>query len=270
MTRSFVLAAMGGLLFGIVAVRFAQADEPKATGTVDINSSVPNLEKLQAFEGTGVILGQKEWERLAAAWGIKDVPKVDFSKELLLIGTWRGTAFKFLSEVKNGDLQVELVGDKNVEAGFRYRIVSLSRAGITKFQGKDLPALDTSSVGEPKPIPTELKAERPTVALSGDILDEKLQQAAPVAGVIVSQKGWDMLVKAWGLKDVPKVDFNKELLVVGTWRGTIFDLTPVVTKGDLSIVIKGTKDLAPGFRWMIVSVKREGIKTLQSKELPRE
>jgi hypothetical protein len=139
MTRSFALAALAGLLFGTVAVRFAAADEPKQTGTVDISSAVPELEKLQAFEGTGVILGQKEWERLAAEWGIKDVPKVDFSNELLLVGTWRGTAFKFLSDVKNGDLTVELVGDKNIEPGFRYRVVSLNRAGITKFQGKELP-----------------------------------------------------------------------------------------------------------------------------------
>jgi hypothetical protein len=139
MGRSFALVALAGLLFGTVAVRFVAADEPKPTGTVDISSSVADLGKLQAFEGTGVILGQKEWERLAADWGIKDVPKVDFSKELLLVGTWRGTAFKFLSDVKNGDLTVELVGDKNIEPGFRYRVVSLKRDGITKFQGKELP-----------------------------------------------------------------------------------------------------------------------------------
>jgi hypothetical protein len=139
MSRSLALAALAGLLFGAGAGRFAAADEPKPTGTVDISSSVADLGKLQAFEGTGVILGQKEWERLAADWGIKDVPKVDFSKELLLVGTWRGTAFKFLSDVKKGDLTVELVGDKNIEPGFRYRIVSLKRDGITKFQGKELP-----------------------------------------------------------------------------------------------------------------------------------
>ncbi|QJW99459.1 hypothetical protein [Frigoriglobus tundricola] len=139
MTRSFALAALAGILYATVAAHTVVAEEPKQTKTVDMNSSVPDLEKRQAFEGTGVILSQKEWERLAADWGIKDVPKVDFDKELLLVGTWRGTGFKFLSEVKNGNLSVELVGDKNVEPGFRYRIVSLQRAGITKFQGKELP-----------------------------------------------------------------------------------------------------------------------------------
>ena len=269
MTRSFLLVAVSGLLFGTVAMRFASADEPKSTGTVDITSSVPDLDKLQGVGGTSVIFGQKEWERLAAAWGIKEVPKVDFSKELLLVGTWRGSSFKFLSEVKNGDLQVELVGDKTVEPGFRYRVVSLSRAGITKFQGVPLPEPEKSSVGEPK-TPVELKTERPRVALAGDNRDEKLLQDVPANGVIVSQKRWEMLAKAWSIKDAPAVDFTKELLVVGTWRGSMFDLTPVVTNGDLTLSIKGTKDILPGFRWQIVSVKRAGIKTAQGKELPVE
>jgi hypothetical protein len=139
MTRSFVLAAVAGGLFATAGLRTATAAEPKATGTVDISSAYPDLEQLQAFSGTGVIVGQKEWERLAAAWGIKDVPKVDFAKELLLVGTWRGADFKFLSDVKDGNLTVEQVGDKNVEPGFRYRVVSLKRDGITKFDGKPLP-----------------------------------------------------------------------------------------------------------------------------------
>ncbi len=139
MTRSFVFAALAGTLFGLAGLRTARADEPKATGTVDIASSVADADKLQAFEGVGVITGQKEWERLAAAWGVKEVAKVDFKKEILLVGTWRGTSFKFLSDVKSGDLNVELVGDKNPEDGFRYRVLSLKRDGITKFMGKDLP-----------------------------------------------------------------------------------------------------------------------------------
>jgi hypothetical protein len=139
MTRSFVLAALSVALFGAAGVRTASAEEPKATKTVDISSSVLDLDQLQAFSGTGVIVGQREWERLAAAWGVKDVAKVDFTKEILLVGTWRGSDFKFLSDVKNGDLTVEQVGDKSVEPGFRYRVLSIKRDGITKFQGKELP-----------------------------------------------------------------------------------------------------------------------------------
>ena len=72
------------------------------------------------------------------------------------------------------------------------------------------------------------------------------------------------------IKDAPKVDFTKELLVVGTWKGSSFNLTPTVKDGDLSVSAVGTKDLRPGFRWKVVSVKRDGIKTVQGKDLPKE
>src|SRR5262245_58564949 len=106
MTRTLALTVLAAALFALAGSRSATAEEPKATGTVDLASSVPDAEKLQALSGTGVILGQKEWERLAAAWGIKDVAKVDFSKELLLVTTWRGSSFKMLTDVKEGDLTV--------------------------------------------------------------------------------------------------------------------------------------------------------------------
>ena len=140
MTRSLAFAALAALTLALSSQPArVRAEEPKKTETVDILSSVAEVEKEKAMPGTGVIYGQKEWERLAAAWGIKGVPKLDFTKEILLVGTWRGSNFKFLSDVKDGDLKVELVGDKEEKAGFRYRVVSLKRDGITKFQGKDLP-----------------------------------------------------------------------------------------------------------------------------------
>jgi hypothetical protein len=115
---------------------------------------------------------------------------------------------------------------------------------------------------EPKP--------KPTIELSGSIDDESLQKAIPGNGLIVSQKSWEKLAKAWGITDAPKVDFDKELLVAGTWRGSQFNLTPMVKDGDLTVAAGGTKDLRPGFRWKIVSVKRDGIKTAYGKELPKE
>lgn len=273
MTRSLSFAALAALTFAF-SWQSARVDaaEPKKTDTVDLYSSVADAAKEKQMPGIGVIYGTKEWERLAAAWGIKDPPKVDFSKEILLVGTWRGSNFKFLSEVKNGDLTVELVGDKEEKAGFRYRVVSLSRAGITKFQGKDLPPADTSTVGvEPKSAGGESKtAEKPRVSLSGDIADVKLQLQAPANRVISSQKQWDALAKEWAIKDAPKVDFTKELLVVGTWSGSSFDVIPTVNNGDLIVTTKGTDDRREGFRWKIVSVNRGGIKTVDGKALPRE
>lgn len=139
MTRLFASAALATLIAFALSATPVRAAEPKTTDTVDLSSTVLDLGALKALEGTGVILSQKEWERLAAAWGVKEPAKVDFTKELLLVGTWRGSAFKFLSEVKDGDLTTELVGDKDIKPGFRFRVVSLNRDGIKSFQGKALP-----------------------------------------------------------------------------------------------------------------------------------
>lgn len=138
MNRLITTAALVALGVGCASLSRAAADEPKTTETVNLSSSVADLSQQKVVMGTSVILSQREWERLAAAWDIKDPPKVDFSKELLLVGTWRGTSFKFLNEVKDGDLTTELVGDKEERPGFRYRVVSIRRDGITSFHGKKL------------------------------------------------------------------------------------------------------------------------------------
>jgi hypothetical protein len=261
MTRTLAFAALAASLLTFSARHFARAAEPKATGTVDMASSVPDVGKATAFEGVGVILSQEEWERLAANWGIKTVPKVDFTKELLLVGTWRGTNFKFLSTVKDGDLVVEQVGDKSVEPGFRYRVLSLSRAGVTKFQGRRLPP-PGKSVLEP--------IEHATVVnLSGNIQDEALQNVVPARGVVTSQADWEKLAKAWGIKEPPKVDFKNQLLVVGTTRGTTLSMNPAVKGGDLTLNVAGTTDIGPGFRWRVMSVSRDGVKTVDGKPLPQ-
>lgn len=122
--------------------------------------------------------------------------------------------------------------------------------------------------------PADDKKEPPkskqTVDLSGSIADEELMKKAPDSSVVVSEKGWKELAEAWNLKDPPKVDFTKELLVVATTRGGRLNLTPSVTAGDLKAVALATRDLRPGFRYAIKSHSKEGVKTVNGKELPKE
>ncbi len=123
-----------------------------------------------------------------------------------------------------------------------------------------------TSADEPKKEPAKL-----TVDLFASVDDEKLQKEAPENGVIVSQKGWEKLAKAWGIKEPAKVDFNKEILVVATTVGSKLSLTPRLTdKGDLQVLARATRDIGPGFRYAIKSVSKEGVKTVNGKELPKE
>ncbi len=111
---------------------------------------------------------------------------------------------------------------------------------------------------------------KPTVELSGDIADRALEKEAPESGVIVSEQGWEKLVKAWGIKDAPKVDFTKELLMVGTWKGSGFTLRHEVKAGNLTVHGFGLQNIAPGFRWRVETISRDGVKTVNGKELPKE
>ena len=95
------------------------------------------------------------------------------------------------------------------------------------------------------PARAEDPKPKPTVELSGSIDDESLQKAMPASSIVASQKGWEKLAKDWRIKDAPKVDFEKEILIVGTWRGSQFNITPIVKDGDLTIAAGGTKDLRP-------------------------
>jgi len=66
-------------------------------------------------------------------------------------------------------------------------------------------------------------------------------------------------------------DFSKELLAVATTRGSKLNLTAKTDdKGDLKVLALSTRDLRPGFRYAIKSVSRDGVKTVNGKELPKE
>lgn len=113
--------------------------------------------------------------------------------------------------------------------------------------------------------------KKQTVDLFDSLDDRDLQKQAPESGVIVSQKGWEKLAKAWGIKEPAKVDFDKEILVVATTVGSRLNLNARLDdQGDLKILAIATRDLRPGFRYAIKSVSREGVKTVQGKELPKE
>ena len=110
-----------------------------------------------------------------------------------------------------------------------------------------------------------------TVDLFASLEDRDLQKEMPESGVVASQKAWEKLARAWQIKEPAKVDFTKEILVVATTTGSKMKLsTKLDDKGDLKILALSTRDLRPGFRYAIKSVSREGVKTVNGKELPKE
>jgi hypothetical protein len=89
--------------------------------------------------------------------------------------------------------------------------------------------------------------------------------------IVTSQKGLDLIVKAWNIKDPSKVDFDSYLLVVGfRLAGTPnmeFDLD---AKGNLSIrqVPSGPRGvLSDRVHYTVKAIRREGVKTAFGKPL---
>jgi hypothetical protein len=104
----------------------------------------------------------------------------------------------------------------------------------------------------------------------GSVADEAEQKGAPEC--ITSAKGLEKLWKAWKIEGkVPKVDFDKEIIVIGTTRGSKLKLSASLDdKGNLTVLGLGTRDLVPGFRYVMATVPREGVKTVNKKDLPKE
>jgi len=116
--------------------------------------------------------------------------------------------------------------------------------------------------------PTPLQA---TNTWMGSIDDEKLAKEMPENGVITNAKDFEKLVKAWKVAEkVPEVNFDKEIVLVAKTEGSILKLNPALDeKGDLKALGFASADLLPGFRYVIISVPQEGVKTVNGKELPK-
>jgi hypothetical protein len=114
--------------------------------------------------------------------------------------------------------------------------------------------------------------KKATVDLFASLDDRELQKAAPESGVIASVAAWEKLAKAWGIKEPARVDFDKEFLFVATTVGSRLNVTGgrIDDKGDFKVAAIATRDLRPGFRYSIKSFPREGVKTVNGKELPKE
>jgi hypothetical protein len=118
------------------------------------------------------------------------------------------------------------------------------------------------------------RAEKKAVKLErewkGSVEKEELAKDAPA--VIVDAKALEKLWKAWKIEGTaPKVDFKKELLILTTTSGSKLRVSASLDdKGNLEVLGMGTRDLRQGFRYVIASVSREGVKTVNGKELPKE
>jgi hypothetical protein len=102
----------------------------------------------------------------------------------------------------------------------------------------------------------------------GSVDDDRLMKPE----VVVSQKHLDAMWKAWKVAGkTPEVDFTKNLVVAVYSVGSKLNLGGAnLDKGNLDVLGFGTRDIRPGFRFVLGVVSKEGVKTVNGKALPTE
>jgi hypothetical protein len=104
--------------------------------------------------------------------------------------------------------------------------------------------------------------------------DEKLLEKLPKGAVIAGPKAWAEFWKTWGGdKDAPKVDFDKELVLIASGPGpNIIKVSELKLsdKGNLSFGWSITERGGPGITVVLLKVSREGVKSVNGTELTKE
>ncbi|PWT87712.1 MAG: hypothetical protein C5B56_09960 [Proteobacteria bacterium] len=119
----------------------------------------------------------------------------------------------------------------------------------------------------PSMVLAQKKKIEVTKTWSGSVDDEKAKKP----DAITSAKGLEAVWKEWKIAgDVPKVDFTKDMVVAVYSVGSKLNLggANLDDKGNLDVLGFGTRDIRPGFRYVLGVVSREGIKTVNKKALP--
>ncbi len=113
------------------------------------------------------------------------------------------------------------------------------------------------------------KELKPVEKWSGSVDDEKLLSDAPKEGVISDAKTFEKVWTSWKIGEkMPKLDFDKVIVVFVTTSGSKISAKPMLDdKGDLKFLGLGTRDLKPGFRYDMQAVEKDGVKTINGKEL---
>lgn len=93
-----------------------------------------------------------------------------------------------------------------------------------------------------------------------------LQWTHPARGFPVNQEEVDRLWAAWQISDKPTVDFQTQLLLVGTCTCSHITLHPRLDdQGDLTVGVTMTKDLTEDAAYVIFLVPRQGVRTIKGK-----
>ncbi len=102
---------------------------------------------------------------------------------------------------------------------------------------------------------------------TGSVADDTLMPKETL--VIDTAPKLQDLWERWQIPEArPRVDFARELLVAVATKASRLRLSAVLDdQGNLEVRGMATRDLRPGFRYVIALVSRAGVKTVQNRKL---
>ena len=133
---------VAGLLLAIAAAPQALAQKQKLKVPIEMkwDGSVDDENLMKG--APEVFTTAKSFEKTWQAWKIKgDVPKVDFSKHLVVAVYSRGSKLNMAGATLNekGDLTVLGFGTRDLRPGFRFVFGTVAKDGVMTVNGKALP-----------------------------------------------------------------------------------------------------------------------------------
>ena len=137
MFRLLLCAVLAGFAFAAV-VPHAAAQKKKVEITKKWSGSVEDEKAIKPE----CITSAKGLEAVWKVWKIEgDVPKVDFTKDLVVAGYSVGSKLNLAGATldDNGNLTVLGFGTSDIRPGFRYVVGVVSRAGVKTVNKKELP-----------------------------------------------------------------------------------------------------------------------------------
>ena len=113
---------------------------------------------------------------------------------------------------------------------------------------------------------------KPTTQWKGSLPNDEDRALIKVAPkLITTAQDVEKVWKAWRITEkMPEVDFAKHFLLVDTTVGSVLNVRAALDdNGNFRAMGMATRDRRPGFRYVISSFSREGVKTVEGKELPK-
>jgi hypothetical protein len=103
---------------------------------------------------------------------------------------------------------------------------------------------------------------------SGSVEDEALLKDFPKSRLITDQKTFERVWTSWKVgPKMPTLDFGKEIVLVAVSRGGILAHTATLLDGNLRVVSRASRAIRPGFRYSILVVSKEGVKSIDGQPL---